>query len=95
MGNRDDGAATVVEQARNAGVHFTTLYRWFRRFRAGEGRISALAPSGSQGGRGQSRLDPRVQGLIQEVLQESYLQKQRLSVSAIRRLIEARCRQEG
>ena len=92
---RDDGAATVPEQARNAGVHFTTLYRWFRRFREGEGRISALAPTGSQGGRGQSRLDPRVQGLIQEVLQESYLNKQRLTVSAIRRLIEARCRQEG
>ena len=92
---RDAGVPAVLEQARNAGVHFTTLYRWFRHFRAGDGRISTLAPIGSQGGRGQSRLDPRVQALIQEVLQESYLNKQRLKISAIRRLIEARCRQEG
>jgi transposase InsO family protein len=36
-----------------------------------------------------------VQDLIQEVLQESHLNKQKLKISAIRRLIEARCRQVG
>lgn len=92
---RDAGVPAVLEQARAAGVHFTTLYRWHRHYQAEDGRIAALAPNGSQGGRGQSRLDPRVQGVIQEVLQDSYLTKQRLKVSAIRRLIEARCRQEG
>jgi hypothetical protein len=59
---RDAGVPAVLEQARAARVHFTTLYRWFRHYQTEDGRIAALAPNGSQGGRGQSRLDPRCKG---------------------------------
>lgn len=93
--SEESGTEAVQEQARAAGVHISTLYRWFRQFRAGEDRVSALAPAGAPGGRGRSRLDPRVGDLIQEVLEASYLTPQRLKVSAIQRLIEARCRSAG
>ena len=93
--SRESGREAVLEQARAEGVHFTTLYRWFRQFRAGEDRVSALAPGGAPGGRGRSRLDPRVGDLIQEVLEASYLTHQRLKVSALQRLIEERCKAAG
>ena len=93
--SRRTGVRALAEQAHGAGVHLATLYRWFRQFRAGEGRVSALVPTRPSGGSGQSRLDSRVQEIVQEVLRDAYLQKQRLKVSAIRRQIEARCKAEG
>ena len=77
---------SLKQQAEKAGVHLTTLYRWYQRFQAGDGRISALLPGRHPGGSGKSRLDPKVQAVIEAALKDLYLTKQRLKACVIYRL---------
>ena len=54
--------------------HETTVYRWRRRYRIARLDIRALFDqTGHRGGAGQSRLDPVVEGVVQEKIETAFL----------------------
>jgi putative transposase len=63
---------SVTEQARSAGVHYVTIYRWIDAYER-EGRLSALLPNRPPGGRGKSRLLPETEAIIKATIEDYYL----------------------
>lgn len=71
----------VKAQAKLGGVHVATVYRWIELFEGDDCKLSALLPTRRSGGRGKSRLDPQVEAVVQQSLNEIYLTKQRLTAA--------------
>jgi putative transposase len=76
-GRRTDEMVRAV--AKEAGVHRTTIYRKLALYKQG-GRVSDLIPTKSSGGKGHKRLPPEVEAIIDSVLREVYLTKQKRSI---------------
>lgn len=58
--------------------HETTVYRWRRRYLVTQCDVRALLDrTGQRGGKGQSRLDPLVEGVIQDKIDAAYLNSKR------------------
>jgi putative transposase len=87
-------AAMVQHQAEQGGVHIVTVYRWLERYET-TGQLSALLPGKRGGGRGQSRLAPEVNVLLQATIEEYYLTTQKRSVQATAAEVQRRCRHAG
>jgi putative transposase len=62
----------MAERAREGGVEVTTLYRWARAFRT-TGLLSSLLPYKPAGGRGKSRLEPAVEQIVLQTIEEHFL----------------------
>ncbi|MGI8476672.1 MAG: Mu transposase C-terminal domain-containing protein [Thermomicrobiales bacterium] len=69
--------------ARELGVSERQIYRLLRRCREGGGELTALLPTGSDGGRGKPRLEARRDDLVRDVVDDLYLTPQRLSAERI------------
>jgi putative transposase len=76
-GRRTDEMVRAV--AREAGVHRTTIYRKLARFEQ-TSRVSELTPTKPTGGKGQSRLAPETEAIVDSLLKEVYLNKQKRSI---------------
>src|SRR5438552_3286150 len=63
---------TADEAAAQIGLSRRQIYNLLRRYRCGDGLVSDLAPGRSHGGKGQGRLDPAVETLLGEALQDFY-----------------------
>src|ERR1044071_467183 len=83
----------VEEQARAAGIHWTTIYSWINAYES-DARVSSLPPSPPTGGRGKSRLSPRVEEIIQEVIDGYYLGKKKYTAQEVCEEVCKRCRAE-
>lgn len=81
----------VEKLAHQYELHRNTIYSWLRCYEQ-EGLVSALAPK-QRSDKGTKKIDNRVEHLVAEAIEQEYLTKQRKSVSALIRTIEARCRQ--
>jgi hypothetical protein len=64
--------------AQEAGVHRTTVYRKLARYEQSS-RVSELTPTKPTGGKGQSRLAPEAEAIVDSLLKEVYLNKQKRS----------------
>lgn len=84
----------INEQARAAGVHPATLYRWIDAYERTE-KLTALLPTKSKGGRGKSRLLPVVEVVLQATVEDFYLNKQKRSAQKICEEVMRRCRNAG
>jgi putative transposase len=84
----------VDEQARAAGVHYVTIYRWIDAYER-EGRLSALLPNKSPGGRGKSRLPPETEAIIKATIEDYYLSTQKRSAKKAADEVIRRCRNAG
>jgi putative transposase len=84
----------VKEQARAAGVHPVTIYRWLEAYRCTE-RVSALLPNKSGFKKGVGRLSPEVEAVVQATIEDFYLHKQKRSVKKTIDEVESRCRNAG
>jgi putative transposase len=84
----------VEEQARAAGVHRVTIYRWLETYLCTE-RVSALLPNKRGFKKGQSRLSPEIEAILQATIQDFYLHKQKRSVKKTCEEVENRCRNAG
>lgn len=63
-----------IERGELRPPHYTTVYRWHRRFRQAHRDVQAvLARYDDRGGKDGSRLDPVVEGLIHEKIETIYL----------------------
>ncbi|MDQ2817795.1 MAG: Mu transposase C-terminal domain-containing protein [Candidatus Eremiobacteraeota bacterium] len=79
---------TVAEQA---GTHYTTIYRWVNCYES-TSRLSSLLPEKRDGGRGRSRLSSDRETILNDIIQECYLNKQQPSVQAVHHEIARRCK---
>lgn len=84
----------VKAQAEKAGVHHATVYRWIQKFEE-DGKVSALLPTPRRGGKGKSRLEPAVEEILQRVLNEVYLTKQRVTITKTWQEVKLRCDATG
>ncbi len=89
------GTAAVDAAAAQLGLSRRQVYVLLRRWRAGEGVVSDLVPGSSGGGRGGKRLPEVVEAVIGQVLDRSYLSRQRRSIAAVHREITRTCRSRG
>jgi putative transposase len=84
----------VAEVARTANLHVVTLYRWIKLYEEAE-RVSALIPTKRGGGRGQSRLSPEVETILNATIEDHYLKKQKRSVGNTWKEVKRRCKNAG
>lgn len=85
----------VEERAREFNLNPATLYRWIRKFEESGGLISSLAPNYSKrGGKGRKRTSPEVEKLIEEVINDVYLNpSRRVSVKRAYQILVLKCRE--
>lgn len=81
----------VAEQARAAGVHHSTLYRWLDAYER-TGLVSALLPGKRGCPQGKRRLSPEVEAVVQATIEDYYLHRQKRSVQATCDEVLRRCR---
>ncbi|HWS87331.1 MAG TPA: Mu transposase C-terminal domain-containing protein [Pyrinomonadaceae bacterium] len=84
----------VAEQARAAGVHLSTIYRWIDIYKRRE-RLSDLLPAKRSGGRGESRLPPETEVILKETIEDYYLNAQKRSAQKTFDEVRRRCRNAG
>jgi putative transposase len=76
-GRRTDEMVRAVAQ--EAGVHRTTVYRKLALYEQSS-RVSELTPTKPTGGKGQSRLTPEAEAIVDSLLKEFYLNRQKRSI---------------
>jgi putative transposase len=81
--------AQIVAKAN--GVHVGTLYRWLAAY-TDAGHVSALVPSKRGRKVGTMMLDPALEAILQAVIEDVYLHKQRRSPQEAIEEVERRCR---
>lgn len=86
--------ADVEEQARAAGVHAATIYRWIEAYLR-IGKVSALLPEKPSGGRGKSRLPAVAESIVQATIEDYYFKAERPNVQQTCREVARRCRAAG
>ena len=84
----------IAERAKEVGLDPTTLYRWLRRFNS-LGVVTALIPKARGWKKGNSRISKEAEEIIQEVLADTYLTRQRSSAQKAVGEVNRRCLQRG
>jgi len=84
----------IEQHAEKIGVHFTTLYRWLRKYKS-TGTLTGLLPKPSGRKKGETRLDFMVEDVMQNVINNYYLTKQRPSVQSVINKINIKCKNRG
>lgn len=73
------------------GYSYVTIYEWIKIYEQ-TSEISSLVPNTSKRGKKGSRLDPKVDSVIQEALENLYLNKQRYSFRRIYNKVYTACK---
>lgn len=84
----------VEEVGKKYGYSYVTLYEWIKLFEQ-TNEISSLVSNISKRGKKGSRLDPKVDNVITEVLEDLYLNKQRYSFKRIYNKIYTSCKHQN
>ena len=88
----DLGKEEVIMIAKKNNVHFTTLYRWCKKYK-NEGVLQSLVPNVKQRGpKGHIRIEQVSELITKNAIETLYLTKQKLPVNAVYREIVKRCR---
>lgn len=88
---RSPGRSVVEERAKEVQVNTATLYRWLRKYRAQE-TVTALVPCTRGWAPGKTRISSQVEDLINTVIKDVYLTKQRTNKQKVIAEVENRCR---
>lgn len=91
-GNQTVSTVVAQEAAGRLGCSTRTVYSFLRAWREGGGSILSLAPRSSDGGRGGARIRREVELIIASSIEDTYLTRQKPSVSVLMRTIKERCR---
>lgn len=84
----------VEEVGKKYGYSYVTLYEWIKLFEQ-TNEISSLVSNISKRGKKGSRLDPKVDNVMTEVLEDLYLNKQRYSFKRIYNKIYTSCKHQN
>ena len=71
----------VSEIAKLNGIHRATIYRWIKKYFYGGESISSLLDEGRTGGKDKGRLSDEVESIIEAVIENKYLTRQRIIIS--------------
>jgi putative transposase len=92
--SNDISREEIEVHAQKIGVHFTTLYRWLKKYKS-TGTLTGLLPKPSGRKKGETRLDFMVEDVMQQVINNYYLTKQRPSVQSVITKINIECKNRG
>jgi putative transposase len=81
----------IEEHSEKIGVHYTTLYRWLKKYKS-TGTLAGLLPRPSGRKKGETRLDYMVEEIMQKVINTYYLTSQKPSIQAVIRKINIECK---
>lgn len=81
----------VEEVAEKYDVTSMTIYRWVKTYEESE-KVSSLISNKHKRGKKGSRIDPVANKVVEDVIEELYLTKQRTGFSKIYRTIESECK---
>ncbi len=81
----------IEEHAKKINIHYTTLYRWLRRYQS-TGTLLGLLPKPSGRKKGETRLDFATEEIMQNIISTYYLSKQKPSIQAVIRKINIECK---
>jgi len=82
----------IDDYAKKTGFHFTTLYRWVENYKS-TGTLLGLLPKKSGRRKGETRLNPMTEEVIQNVIEIYYLVKQKPSVQSIINKVNMKCKE--
>lgn len=88
------GREAVNQRAIDVGVNPATLYRWLKRYTSLE-LVSALIPKQRGWREGSSRISDHAEALIKEVINDTYLTKQRSTAQKVIIEVKRRCLARG
>lgn len=86
--------AMVEEVARTLELHPATVYRLINAYER-TGRVSSLIPPKRDGGRGRTHLQPEVEKIVRDTIQNFYLGKQQRSMEKTCKEVARLCRNAG
>ena len=92
--SNDISREEIEQHAEKIGVHFTTLYRWLKKYKS-TGTLTGLLPKPSGRKKGETRLDFMTEDVMQDVINNYYLTKQRPSVQSVINKINIECKNRG
>ncbi|MEY2563561.1 MAG: putative transposase [Verrucomicrobiota bacterium] len=92
--NRPRTEAEVEACAEKQKVDPATIYRWLKVFE-GNGKLQSLVPGKSDGGKGGSRIDPKVEKIVTEKVDTFFLSQQRHSPTEVYEKIVETCNKVG
>ncbi len=79
----DRGKKDVQAVSEKYGVSMVTLYKWIRLFENSGTVLSLLPKYKNRGGKGKPRVDPRVQHIMDAVIEDKYLSKQKRTIRKV------------
>lgn len=83
----------VEARGKEFGVSVATMYRWMDAYES-TGLLTALG-NNRRSDKGKSRLSKDLEKLVDEVINEKYLNEQRIKISSVAEEVEARCYKLG
>jgi putative transposase len=86
-------AAVAQEESEKLGISSRHLYTLLKRYRDGQELVSDSIPRVSSGGRGRSRLNPAVDGVIQDLIRTRFLTPNQISGASLHRKIADTCKE--
>jgi len=81
----------IEEHSEKIGVHYTTLYRWLKKYKS-TGTLAGLLPRPSGRKRGETRLDYMVEEIMQNIINTYYLTNQKPSIQSVINKINIECK---
>lgn len=88
------GRNEVEAVAEEAGLSPSTIYRWLKSYHA-HGVMTALMPRRRGWVEGASRISKQADAVIQKVIEDLYLTKQRVKVEVVVRQVQLECADKG
>jgi putative transposase len=81
----------IIKVAKENNIHYTTIYRWLKLYEK-RGETMALVPNYNlRGGKGKKRLELGVELIIDKVINDLYLYKQKFTARQVYSEIKRRC----
>ena len=86
--------ASVVETANKNNLNPATIYRWINLYNKNPS-LSSLVPEERSGGRGVSRLNNKMEELMNKVIRDKYLNKQRSTIAKVFIELKLECKEQN
>ncbi len=91
-----DGATKLEKEAhaKKLGIHVTTLYRWLKHYKS-TGTLMGLIPKKEGRREGDNRIESRAEAIIQKMIQEHFLTRQKPTVQYVINKVLSACYKEN